>query len=64
MPHCWNSWPTTSKTVGVFATILAGHEAAPARQAVPLRLLSGLHRLTLDSWATELRNWYHSVGSC
>ncbi len=29
---------------GIFATILSGHEAAPAEQAVPLRLLGGLHR--------------------
>lgn len=47
---------------GVFATILTGHEDAPARQAVPLRLLGGLHRLALDGRAAELRRWYPSVG--
>ncbi|AKN18163.1 hypothetical protein B586_18815 [Mycobacterium haemophilum DSM 44634] len=47
---------------GVFATILAGHEDAPARHAVPLRLLGGLHRLALDGRAAELRRWYPSVG--
>ncbi|OQZ93766.1 hypothetical protein BST11_00145 [Mycobacterium alsense] len=47
---------------GVFATILSGHEDAPARQAVPLRLLGGLHRLVLDGRAPELRRWYPSTG--
>lgn len=47
---------------GVFATILSGHEDAPARQAVPLRLLGGLHRLVLDGRAPQLRRWYPSTG--
>lgn len=64
-PRCWNSRPTTSKPGRVFATILAGHENAPARQGVPFRLLGGLYRLQTDSWATEeLCHWYPSVGCC
>jgi hypothetical protein len=47
---------------GVFATILSGHEDAPSRHAVPLRLLGGLHRLVLDGRAAELRRWYPSTG--
>jgi hypothetical protein len=47
---------------GVFATILSGHEDAPSRHAVPLRLLGGLHRLVLDGRAPELRRWYPSTG--
>jgi hypothetical protein len=47
---------------GVFATILSGHEDDPARQAVPLRLLGGLHRLALDGRAPVLRRWYPSTG--
>jgi hypothetical protein len=47
---------------GVFATILAGYEDAPSRQAVPLRLLGGLHRMVLDGRAPALRRWYPSTG--
>ncbi|OBF79943.1 hypothetical protein A5791_09700 [Mycobacterium sp. 852002-51163_SCH5372311] len=47
---------------GVFATILAGCEDAPSRQAVPLRLLGGLHRMVLDGRAPALRRWYPSTG--
>jgi hypothetical protein len=47
---------------GVFATILSGHEDDPARQAVPLRLLGGLHRLALDGRAPALRRFYPSTG--
>ncbi len=47
---------------GVFAAILAGHEDDPSRDAVPLRLLGGLHRLVLDGRAPELRRWYPSTG--
>jgi hypothetical protein len=47
---------------GVFAAILSGHEDAPSRHAVPLRLLGGLHRLVLDGRAPELRRWYPSTG--
>jgi hypothetical protein len=47
---------------GVFATILSGHEDEPARQAVPLRLLGGLHRMALDGRAPALRRWYPSTG--
>jgi hypothetical protein len=47
---------------GVFATILSGHEDDSARQAVPLRLLGGLHRLALDGRAPALRRWYPSTG--
>lgn len=47
---------------GVFATILAGQEDAPSGQAVPLRLLGGLHRMVLDGRAPQLRRWYPSVG--
>jgi hypothetical protein len=47
---------------GVFAAILAGHEDDPARHAVPLRLLGGLHRLVLDGRAPQLRRWYPSTG--
>jgi hypothetical protein len=47
---------------GVFASILSGHEDAPSRHAVPLRLLGGLHRLVLDGRAAELRRWYPSTG--
>lgn len=47
---------------GVFAAILSGHEDAPSRHAVPLRLLGGLHRLVLDGRAPQLRRWYPSTG--
>ena len=47
---------------GVFATILSGHEDDRARQAVPLRLLGGLHRLALDGRAPGLRRFYPSTG--
>ena len=47
---------------GVFATILSGHEDDSARQAVPLRLLGGLHRLALDGQAPTLRRFYPSTG--
>jgi hypothetical protein len=47
---------------GVFATILSGHENDPSREAVPLRLLGGLHRLVLDGRAPALRRWYPSTG--
>ncbi|OBH82395.1 DUF2332 domain-containing protein [Mycobacterium sp. E2989] len=47
---------------GVFAAILSGHEDAPSRLAVPLRLLGGLHRLVLDGRARQLRRWYPSTG--
>ncbi len=49
---------------GVFATILSGHRDAPSRDAVPLRLLGGLHRLVLDGRAGRLRRWYPSTGGC
>ena len=47
---------------GVFATILSGREDDSARQAVPLRLLGGLHRLVLDGRAPTLRRFYPSTG--
>ncbi len=47
---------------GVFAGILSGHEDDPSRDAVPLRLLGGLHRLVLDGRAPQLRHWYPSTG--
>lgn len=47
---------------GLFADILAGHEHDPVRQALPLRLLGGLHRLVLDGRAPTLRQWYPSTG--
>jgi hypothetical protein len=47
---------------GVFANILSGHEDDPSREAVPLRLLGGLHRLVLDGRAPALRRWYPSTG--
>ncbi|MEB3982908.1 DUF2332 family protein [Mycobacterium sp. 663a-19] len=47
---------------GVFASILSGREDAPSREAVPLRLLGGLHRLVLDGRAPGLRRWYPSAG--
>jgi hypothetical protein len=47
---------------GVFATILSGREDAPSRDAVPLRLLGGLHRLVLDGRAAQLRRFYPSTG--
>jgi hypothetical protein len=47
---------------GVFATIFSGREEAPSRQAVPLRLLGGLHRMVLDGRAAQLRRWYPSAG--
>jgi hypothetical protein len=47
---------------GVFAAILSGHENDPSREAVPLRLLGGLHRLVLDGRAPALRRWYPSTG--
>jgi hypothetical protein len=47
---------------GVFASILSGHEDDPSREAVPLRLLGGLHRLVLDGRAPALRRWYPSTG--
>ncbi|CAM4123054.1 hypothetical protein MB901379_00878 [Mycobacterium basiliense] len=47
---------------GVFATVLCGHEDDPSRDAVPLRLLGGLHRMVLDGRAPSLRRWYPSTG--
>ncbi|WP_312039049.1 DUF2332 family protein, partial [Mycobacterium avium] len=47
---------------GVFADILSGHRDAPSRDAIPLRLLGGLHRLVLDGRAGSLRRWYPSTG--
>ncbi|MDA3640318.1 DUF2332 domain-containing protein [Mycobacterium xenopi] len=47
---------------GVFATVLSGHENDPGRQAAPLRVLGGLHRLVLDGRAATLRRWYPSTG--
>jgi hypothetical protein len=47
---------------GIFAAILSGHQDAPSRDAVPLRLLGGLHRLVLDGRAPDLRRWYPSTG--
>jgi hypothetical protein len=47
---------------GVFATVLSGREDDAARQAVPLRLLGGLHRLALDGRAPTLRRFYPSTG--
>jgi hypothetical protein len=47
---------------GVFAAILSGHENDPVRQALPLRLLGGLHRLVLEGRAPTLRRWYPSAG--
>lgn len=47
---------------GVFAKVLSGHRNAPARDAMPLRLLGGLHRLVLDGRAARLRRWYPSTG--
>jgi hypothetical protein len=47
---------------GIFAAILSGHEDVPSREAVPLRLLGGLHRLVLDGRAAALRRWYPSIG--
>jgi hypothetical protein len=53
---------TDVESGGVFATILSGHENDPSREAVPLRLLGGLHRLVLDGRAPELRRFYPSTG--
>ncbi|CQD06455.1 hypothetical protein BN1232_01117 [Mycobacterium lentiflavum] len=50
------------ETGGIFAAILSGHEDDPSRDAVPLRLLGGLHRLVLDGRAEGLRQWYPSTG--
>jgi hypothetical protein len=50
------------EAAGIFAAILAGQEDVPAREAVPLRLLGGLHRLVLDGRAAVLRRWYPSTG--
>ncbi|OBH54884.1 hypothetical protein A5682_01750 [Mycobacterium mantenii] len=47
---------------GVFATVLSGREDAPSGDAVPLRLLGGLHRLVLDGRAARLRRFYPSTG--
>ncbi len=47
---------------GVFAAVPSGHEDDPSREAVPLRLLGGLHRLVLDGRAPALRRWYPSTG--
>jgi hypothetical protein len=47
---------------GIFATVLAGHDDDPPGDAVPLRLLGGLHRLVLDGRAPALRRWYPSTG--
>lgn len=47
---------------GIFAAVLSGHEDDPSRDAVPLRLLGGLHRLVLDGRAPVLRRWYPSTG--
>lgn len=47
---------------GVFASILADQKGAPEGQAVPLRLLGGLHRMVLDGRAPVLRRWYPSTG--
>lgn len=53
---------TNVEAEGVFAGILAGREHASSGQAVPLRLLGGLHRLVLDGRAPRLRAWYPSTG--
>ncbi|MEM6104821.1 DUF2332 family protein [Mycobacterium sp. 050272] len=53
---------TDVETGGIFAAILSGREDEPARAAVPLRLLGGLHRLVLDGRAEVLRQWYPSTG--
>lgn len=47
---------------GTFAAVLAGHDDDPARLALPLRLLGGVHRLVLDGRAPALRRWYPSTG--
>ena len=47
---------------GIFAAIMSGHENDSGRLALPLRLLGGLHRLTLDGRASGLRCWYPSTG--
>lgn len=47
---------------GVFATILAVREDAPSGQAIPLRLLGGLHRMVLDGRTPQLSRWYPSTG--
>ncbi|OBI99191.1 DUF2332 domain-containing protein [Mycobacterium sp. 1465703.0] len=47
---------------GVFARVLSGREDTPSRDAVPLRLLGGLHRLVLDGRAARLRRFYPSTG--
>ncbi|MDT5223831.1 MAG: hypothetical protein QOG19_1238 [Mycobacterium sp.] len=50
------------ETDGVFANILADRHRAPSGQAVPLRLVGGLHRMVLDGRAPQLRRWYPSAG--
>jgi hypothetical protein len=50
------------ETGGVFADILAGQQQASSGQAVPLRLVGGLHRMVLDGRASQLRRWYPSAG--
>ena len=47
---------------GLFADLLAGHDADPMADATPLRLLGGLHRLVLTGAAPRLAGFYPSVG--
>ena len=47
---------------GAVIDVLAGWRDAPAEQAVPLRLLGGLHRLALEGRTPELARWLPSTG--
>ncbi|RJL33644.1 DUF2332 domain-containing protein [Bailinhaonella thermotolerans] len=47
---------------GVVAHVLSGHEDAPERAALALRLLGAVHRLVLEGRVPELAVYYPSVG--
>ena len=47
---------------GTSATLLDGRSSRPIHDAVPLRLLGGVHRLVLDGSAPELAEFYPSAG--
>src|SRR6185369_14872014 len=47
---------------GPLAHVLDGWEGKPVADALPLRLMGGVHRLVLDGAAAELAPFYPSVG--
>jgi hypothetical protein len=47
---------------GPGAAALAGHESARGPDALPLRLMGGVHRLVLEGAAPDLARFYPSIG--